>query len=308
MGGHSSTNMKKAFHLILFCLYHYITFGQLPTVSFENLQSHNLKGKVKLVKTCSFNANKLNDAIVKTTKGWQYTWEHDMELFFNTEGNLELKKALKNGTTSVSYAIKVDDKNRIVQINENDLTYNIKYDSLNRILAAKEINHYRQIETDFVFQYNTKNNLVNKEEYLSKQLISTETYTYDSLNNLIKIHYEKGPYIEIESFEYDNENQLVKYEWYDNEEGIAEITTYQYVNKQKTFEHWLDYEDGEPDGYIDYTYENGNIIETKEIDRNGEILVHEFNAYEYDSQGNWVKMIIDDDGNYFIVERTISYY
>ena len=112
----------------------------------------------------------------------------------------------------------------------------------------------------------------------------------------------------MEVFEYDSNNQLVKHEWSDNEEGMAEITTYQYVNKQKTFEHWLDYEEGEPDGYIDYTFENGNVIETKEIERDGEISGHEFKKYEYDSQGNWVKMTIDDDGKYYIVERTISYY
>lgn len=300
--------MKKGLLFFLWCLCQQIAFGQLPTVSFENLESHNLKGKVKLVKTCSFNANKVNGIFLKTTKGWQHTWEHDLELYFNTESNLELKKEMKNGTTSISYEIKIDDKNRIVQINENDLTYNIRYDSLNHIIAAKEINHYRNIETDFVFQYNTKNNLVNKEGYLSNQLISTETYTYDSLNNLIKIQYVKGPYIEMESFEYDSENQLVKYEWSDNEEGTAEITTYQYVNKQKTFEHWLDYEEGEPDGYIDYTFENGNVIETKEIERDGKISVHEFNTYEYDSQGNWIKMTIDANGKYFVVERTISYY
>jgi hypothetical protein len=179
---------------------------------------------------------------------------------------------------------------------------------LNNIHSAKEIIRDKHIESDFRFDYSDKNTLVKKEEYQSNQLISTETFTYDSLNNLIKIHYEKGAYSEMESFEYDSENLLVKYEWSDNEEGMVEITTYQYVNKQKSFEHWLDYEEGEPDGYIDYTFENGNVIETKEIERDGEISGHEFKKYEYDSQGNWVKMTIDDDGKYFIVERTISYY
>jgi len=285
-----------------------MAFGQIPTLSFENLESQNLKGKVKLVKTRSFNANKVNGAFVKTTKGWQYPWENEEEVYFNTQGYLELKKEMKNGTTSVSYSIKLDDKNRIVQIDESVLTYHFKYDSLNNIRSAKEIIRDKHIESDFRFDYSDKNTLVKKEEYQSNQLISTESFTYDSLNNLIKIHYVKGAYSEMESFEYDNENLLVKYEWSDNEEGMVEITTYQYVNKQKTFEHWLDYEEGEPDGYIDYTFENGNVIETKEIERDGEISGHEFKKYEYDSQGNWVKMTIDDDGKYFIVERTISYY
>jgi hypothetical protein len=285
-----------------------MAFGQIPTLSFENLESQNLKGKVKLVKTRSFNANKVNGAFVKTTKGWQYPWENEEEVYFNTQGYLELKKEMKNGTTSVSYSIKLDDKNRIVQIDESVLTYHFKYDSLNNIRSAKEIIRDKHIESDFRFDYSDKNTLVKKEEYQSNQLISTETFTYDSLNNLIKIHYVKGTYSEMETFEYDSNNLLVKHEWSDNEEGMVEITTYQYVNKQKTFEHWLDYEEGEPDGYIDYTFENGNVIETKEIERDGEISGHEFKKYEYDSQGNWVKMTIDDDGKYFIVERTISYY
>jgi hypothetical protein len=285
-----------------------MAFGQIPTLSFENLESQNLKGKVKLVKTRSFNANKVNGAFVKTTKGWQYPWENEEEVYFNTQGYLELKKEMKNGTTSVSYCIKLDDKNRIVQIDESVLTYHFKYDSLNNIRSAKEIIRDKHIESDFRFDYSDKNTLVKKEEYQSNQLISTETFTYDSLNNLVKIDYVKGTYSEMETFEYDSNNLLVKHEWSDNEEGMVEITTYQYVNKQKTFEHWLDYEEGEPDGYIDYTFENGNVIETKEIERNGEISGHEFKKYEYDSQGNWVKMTIDDDGKYFIVERTISYY
>lgn len=309
IAGHPTTNMKKAFHLFLICLCQQMAFGQIPTLSFENLESQSLKGKVKLVKTNSFNANKVNGAFVKTTKGWQYPWENEEEVYFNTQGYLELKKEMKNGTTSVTYSIKLDDKNRVVyDIQNENLEYYFTYDSLNNICSSKEIIRDKHIVSDFKYYYNAKNTLVKKEEYLSKQLISTETFTYDSLNNLVKIDYVKGAYSEMETFEYDGNNLLVKHEWSDNEEGIAEITTYQYVNKQKTFEHWMGYEEGEPDGYIDYTFENGNVIETKEIERDGEISGHEFKKYEYDSQGNWVKMTIDDDGKYFIVERTISYY
>jgi hypothetical protein len=301
--------MKKGLLFFLWCLCQQIAFGQIPTLSFENLESQNLKGKVKLVKINSFMAEKVNGAFVKSSKGWQYTWEHDKELYFNTQGYLELKKEMKNGTTSVTYSIKLDDKNRVVyDIQNENLEYYFTYDSLNNICSSKEIIRDKHIESDFKYYYNDKKTLVKKEEYLSNKLISTETFSYDTLNNLVKIHYVKGAYSEMESFEYDSENLLVKYECSDNEEGMVEITTYQYVNKQKTFEHWLDYEEGEPDGYIDYTFENGNVIETKEIERDGEISGHEFKKYEYDSQGNWVKMTIDANGKYFIVERTISYY
>jgi hypothetical protein len=301
--------MNKGPLLFLFSLCYLGAFGQIPTLSFDNLESWNLKGKVTKIHTTSFLAEKVNNKFVKTTKGWQYTWEHDEELYFNTFGFLELTKVIKNGTTYVTYSIKLDDKNRVVyDIKNENLEYYFTYDSLNNICSSKEIIRDKQLESDFRYYYNDKNTLVKKEEYLSNQLISIETFSYDSSNNLVKIEYIKGPYSEMEVFEYDSNNLLVKHEWSDNEEGMAEITTFQYVNKQKTLEHWLDYEEGEPDGTIDYTYENGNEIEVIEKDGDGVITGIERNSYEYDSTGNWIKMYIDDNGKYYIVERTINYY
>ena len=301
--------MNKGSLIFLFSLCYLGAFGQIPTLSFDNLESWNLKGKVKKIHTTSFLAKKVNNKFVKTTKGWQYSWEFDEELYFNTFGFLELTKVIKNGTTSITYSIKWDEKNRIVSdIQNGNLEYYFTYDSLNNICSSKEIIRDKQLESDFRYYYNDKNTLVKKEKYLSNQLISTETFSYDSSNNLVKIEYIKGPYSEMEVFEYDSNNLLVKHEWSDNEEGMAEITTFQYVNKQKTLEHWLDYEEGEPDGSIDYTYENGNEIEVIEKDGDGVITGIERNTYEYDSTGNWIKMFIDDDGKYYIVERTISYY
>ena len=71
--------MKKGFLLFLCSLCYFVTFGQIPTLSFDNLESCNLKGKVKKIHTTSFLAEKVNNKFVKTTKGWQYTWEHDEE-------------------------------------------------------------------------------------------------------------------------------------------------------------------------------------------------------------------------------------
>lgn len=303
------SSMKKEFLLFLCSLCYLGTFGQIPTISFDNLESWNLKGKVKKINATSFLAEKVNNKFVKTTKGWQYPWEYDEELYFNVQGYLEVKKDIKNGSPYVTYSIKLDDKNRVVyDIQNENHEYYFTYDSLNNICSSKEIIRDKHIESNFKYEYNDKNTLVKKEEYLSNQLISTETFSYDSSNNLIKIDYVKGAYAEMETFEYDSTNQLVKHEWSDNEEGMVEITTYQYVNKQKTLEHWLDYEEGEPDGTIDYTYENGNEIEVIEKDGDGEITGIQRNTYEYDSTGNWIKMYIDDDGKYYIVERIISYY
>lgn len=301
--------MKKEFLLFLCSLCYLGAFGQIPTISFDNVESWNLKGKVKKIHTTSFLAKKENNKFVKTTKGWQHSWEHDQEFHYNTLGFLELTKVIKNGVTSVSYSIKLDEKNRVVyDIKNENLEYYFTYDSLNNICSSKEILRAKQLETDFRYYYNDKNLIVKKEEYQSDQLVSRETFSYDSFNNLVKIEFIEGTYSEMESFEYDSTNLLVKHEWSDNEEGMIEITTYQYINRQKKSEHWLDYEEGEPDGTIDYTYENGNEIEVIEKDGDGVITGIQRNTYEYDSFGNWIKMYIDDDGKYYIVERTISYY
>jgi hypothetical protein len=303
------TSMKKGFLLFLCSLCYLDAFGQIPMLSFDNLESCNLKGKVKKIQTTSFLAEKVNNKFVKTTKGWQYSWEFDQEFYYNTLGFLELTKVIKNGTTSVTYSIKLDDKKRVVyDIQNENLEYYFTYDSLNNICSAKEIVRDKQLESDFRYYYNDKNSIIKKEEYQSDQLVSRETFSYDSSNNLVKIEYIEGTYSEMESFEYDSNNLLIKHEWSDNEEGMIEISSYQYVNKQKTLEHWLDYEEGEPDGSIDYTYENGNEIEVIEKDGDGVITGIERNSYEYDSTGNWIKMYIDDGEKYYIVERTISYY
>ncbi len=119
--------MKKGFLLFLLSLCYFGIFGQVPTLSFDKLESCNLKGKVKKINTTSFLAKKENNKFVKTTKGWQYSWEFDQEFHFNTFGFLELTKAIKNGTTSITYSIKLDDKNRVVyDIKNENLEYYFK--------------------------------------------------------------------------------------------------------------------------------------------------------------------------------------
>lgn len=312
--------MKRLKIILVLCLLQQITFGQTNVIEYEHLESLNLKGKVKAINEKSFKATKINSEIVKSGNGWQYDWQNDKEYFFDTFGNLISKKDVLNSKTRDNYSIKLDNKNRIIEINRIYKTTYYQYDSLNRILTSKEVHKQPEsisngntnpnagVVTNFKYYYDSKNLLIKKDEFKSNRKISVQTFQYDNFNNLISCEIKEGTYIETHKYQFDSNNLMIKYEWSDNEEGVAEITTFEYLNKVKVLEHWVHYEDGEPDGYIDDKFENGNIIETAEIDIEGTLISNETNDYEFDEKGNWIKMIIDNNGKYYIVERTIEYY
>jgi hypothetical protein len=300
--------MKKAFHLFLFCLCQQITFGQPPSSYIENLESNELKGKVRKVSTSSFKAKKVNGIIEKAGKGWQYTWENDEELIFDTLGLLRLRKVNKNGTFSNCYAIKLDANKRVVQLKDFNHTTYFTYDSFNHISSSRVVNEWGfQFESHKYF-YDKKNKLIKEEEFDSDELICIKLYSYDAFNKLIKTITLMENDADVETNAYDKQHQLIKTEWINSEDGKIESTTYQYANKLKTKEHNCDFEDGVVIASIYSFYKNGNEIKYTETDEDGEIIAIVHKQYEYDDQGNWIKMTIDDNGNYFIVERTISYF
>ena len=308
MRGHPTTNMKKAFHLFLICLCQQIAFGQLPSSSIENLESNELKGKVRKVTTSSFKGKKVNGIIEKAGKGWQYTWENDEELIFDTLGLLRHKKVNKNGTMNRCYAIKLDANKRVVQLKDfNHITY-FTYDSLNHISSSRVVNEWGFQFESHKYYYDKKNNLIKEEEFDSDELICIKLYSYDTFNKLIKTVTLMEDDADVETYAYDKQHQLIKTEWINSEDGKIESTTYQYANKLKTKEHNCDFEDGVVIASNYSFFKNGDQIKYTETDEDGEIIEIEHKQYEYDDHGNWIKMTIDDNGNYFIVERTISYF
>jgi hypothetical protein len=297
--------MKKAFHLFLICLCQQIAFGQLPSSSIENLESNELKGKVRKVTTSSFKGKKVNGIIEKAGKGWQYTWENDEELIFDTLGLLRLKKVNKNGTMNRCYAIKLDANKRVVQLRDYNHIIYFTYDSFNHISSSRVVNF--QFESH-KYYYDKKNNLIKEEEFDSDELICIKLYSYDTFNKLIKTVTLVENDADVETYFYDKHHQLIKTQWINREDGMIESTTYQYANKQKIKEHNCDFVDGVVIASNYSFFKNGDQIKYTEKDKDGEIIDIEQKQYVYDDQGNWIKMTIDDNGNYFIVERTISYF
>ncbi|WP_343604183.1 hypothetical protein [Fluviicola sp.] len=276
----------------------------------ENLQSAGLRGKVKKVKETSFTASKTANGVVKSVKGWQYDFEYDSESFFDTLGNMTLENKLNLDKKEVTYSIKYDKPGRISVINRRGISYHFTYDSLNRISSSDKTD--LRVKTaqpiHFSYSYNAENRLIRSEEFLGDASVSVETFQYNAAGKLIARELKHGTNKDTHLYTYNADQLLAKEEWSDNVEGILEITTYVYKNKEKVLEHWVDFEDGQPDGYIDDTFENGNIVLSAEVETDGTVSYPEQCTYELDSHGNWIKKIIQGEEGYFIVERVIEYY
>lgn len=302
--------MKQFLFLLILLLFGNKLCSQELILNAENLQSAGLRGNVKKVKETSFNAIKTAGGIIKSTKGWQYDFEYDSESFFDTLGNLTLENKLTPEKKEITYSIKYDRPGRISVVNRTAFSYRFTYDSLNRISSSDKTNRLSKTApiARFKYQYNAENRLIRAEEFIGDASVSVETFHYNAAGKLISRELKSGNHRETHLYTYNADQLLAKDEWNDNEEGILEITTYFYKNKEKTLEHWVDFEDGEPDGYIDDTYENGNIVLTAEIEADGTVSYPEQCTYEFDSHGNWIKKtIVTEEGN-FIVERVIEYY
>lgn len=302
--------MKNLFFPSLLILLCSKIYSQEIILNAENLQSTGLHGKVKSMKEVSFNAKKTANGVIKSTKGWQYDFEYDSESFFDTLGNLTLENNLSLGKKEATYSIQYDNSGRISAVNRLLFSHHFLYDSLNRINSSYKTDpRSKSLQTSyFTYDYNDKNQLIKAEEFIENASVGVETFQYDTSGNLISRELKKGTSVETHLYTYNTEQLLIKEVWKDNEEGTVETSTYSYKNKDKSLEHWVDYENGRPNGYIDDVFENGNILLTTEVEPDGTVALHEECTYEFDTHGNWTRKTIHTDGKYFIVERIIEYY
>jgi hypothetical protein len=294
--------------------------SQESIIEAENLNTLGLSGKVKTLTEASYKAKKTTAGIVKSTKGWQYEFENDSESHFDTLGNLILENKIEAGKKEAVYSIKYDSLHRIVLVSRFYFTHTFVYDSLNKITSSQKKN--RQPETGskasfaaktetgrrFLYYYNDQNLLIKTESFDDQSEAAIETFQYGPSGKLILNEWTKGNYTETHQYTYNEDWLLIKEELRDNVEGILETTNYSYKGKERILEHWVDYEKGKPDGYINETFEKGNPIKTVEVDSDGTIAATELCTYQFDSKGNWIKKTITSDEEYYIVERIIAYY
>ncbi|MDF3026733.1 MAG: hypothetical protein K0S23_1040 [Fluviicola sp.] len=305
--------MKNLFILFVLLFSFEQLYCQGSITETENLNTLGLSGKVKRLSETSYNAKKTTAGIVKSSKGWQYDFENDSESFFDTLGNLVLENKILPNRKETAYSIKYDSLNRIISVNRLVYTHRFVYDSLNRIVSSQKENNpigntsKTEAGTQFIYHYNAEN-FLSKIESFDQSGVAIETFQYNQSGKVISSEWTKGNHIETHQYTYNENQLLIRDEWKNNEEGILEVTTFTYKDKVKTLEHWVDYEDGKPDGSIDDIFEKGNIIKTVEVDPDGVIDVLELCTYQFDSKGNWIKKTINCNEKYHMVERIIEYY
>lgn len=159
------------------------------------------------------------------------------------------------------------------------------------------------------YKYNEKGKLVFEQRYVPQfEITTTEATSYNQLGKVSKLVFSNnGETVDEVRFEY-NPNHVVIRKRYDPKSKLKSVKTIQYDD----YEMLILAED------VKFTGEN-SFLDMKslfEYDERGNLTkttigkLVEIREYEYDQKGNWIKMIIYDQGKaslMSIVERDITY-
>lgn len=304
------------YFIVLGCLFiSVITYSQTPklegTTPFINIETRsamNLKGAVKSMAETSYKAAPSNGIFVKGVKGWQYSWDCDNNYQFDTNGNMLLQKKLKDGAYKTIRAQTFDSLGRLSKSVFFERKRVYTYDSIGQLKQVTEINTENNKTIDVVYFYS--NNLVSQIYFITdKTLYAIEAFQYDQNGNCTAAIYQTNDYKTIDYYTYNNSNQLIKYVGYeDDDPSEREEIYYTYEGTDLILEKNEAYSEDEKYNELIYKYKDGYEIEVIENDLESAEVKKETYTYEFDAQGNWIKKYINDNGKYFIVERTIVYF
>jgi hypothetical protein len=218
-----------------------------------------------------------------------------------------------------------------------------KYDKYSNLISAREYNLDKELLSFVRYEYDKDNNLimyeedayqhrfhyysygVNNELLVKKQMVINKTfgqeidtnwynsfYTYNDSLQLIKEERTNNdsPSYRID-FEYDNLGRVSLNKIY--EDGITLYSIRQNIYdengllvKKLSFSSEMVFQNE-----IKYTYdEHKNIVRQESLRPNGELIQGIDKKYDYDSQGNWIKLTESwsNTGETWVTYREIEYY
>lgn len=308
------------FTLLIFSNFHICIGQENQEEEIKNLTTLNLKGKVKTITEKSFNAKKDGINYIKTVEGWRSNWQNNNVQKFDGNGNLIDKTYFKNSKPIRNEYFKYENK-KITESNTLYANRFFSYDKFGKIksekfidkkpkkIATEKENIPVKKETHIEYFYSKNSKLVQKiESSLSGNQISVENFKYDQNNNLIYKELKYSNRKEWHDYYYNTDNLLYKIEWKDDKFGLLEVTIITFNNREKKSENWTNYFEGDKEGSIEYIYEKGNEIQTKEFDADGNLENTEKIIYIYDKFGNWINKTIILKSKAYIIERQIIYY
>ncbi|MFM6994547.1 MAG: hypothetical protein ACKOWO_05490 [Sediminibacterium sp.] len=282
--------------------------GTTPFINIETRSGMHLNGAVKSMSETSYKAALSNGKYVKGAKGWQYSWDCDNNYQFDTNGNLLLQKKLKDGAYKTIRAQTFDSLGRLIKSVFFERKSVYTYDSIGQLKQVTEINTENNKTIDVVYFYS--NNLVSQIHFITdKTLHAIEAFQYDQNGNCTAAIYQTNDYKTIDYYTYNSSNQLIKYVGYeDDDPSEREEIYYTYEGTVLIQENNVGYSEGEIYNELIYKYKDGFKVEVIETYLKTNEVIIETYTYEFDAQGNWIKKYINDNGKYYIVERTFVYY
>lgn len=272
----------------------FVTRLTLAQTGYE-VQYIDLKGKVKSVRENSFAAKGKNENVRKGKPKWEYSGQHDYFVEFDVHGQ-KIYKA-------------VYDKGAIIRT----LTYT--YDSLGYLTKETRRND-KGIATDSTLITNVLNGAgkpIKRISRFSDQPTIVEfLYTYDSIGNTHARYRRIAPDSTVlkESAEYDPKWRITKSWVYDLKGNIFSTVEYTYGESGKRTSETFRDKKGAIMIIYRWKYETNGILERREAcGPSGQNCEAWTFKYEFDSTGNWIKVIEYRNGKpVFIKERTITYW
>ena len=228
----------------------------------------------------------------------------------NKENMIDLKSYNSDGSLKYQDTYMYDYKGNMIEENQSfgrvKTTY--KYnDNGDKIEGECFSNGFMKFT--WKFYYDDKCNLI--EEYICIPFPKTDRkniYKYDSNGKMIEaIHYKYDGDLDFkETSKWCNKGNLIERN-INYSDGSSKKNTYKYDDKGRKIEE----NSFSTNGNIETRkfYDKGNEIESNHYNSDGSLDYKNTYKYDYDATGNWIKIIIFENGiAKIIVEREIEYY
>ena len=315
----------------------------LPAVS--GWEAMNLKGKIKAMCQCDFNATAHGDVISKldeTPVTMDSTWFDDKGnrvkedkfgakgqllseytcKFDSNENLLESKNTRKNKVEHKE-AYKYDDKGHVTEnilYKGGDSLYekdSYKYDDKGLVIE-KDVDEFFPVKktTKHFYELNANGDKVKENVFvIGKSVGILHSWKYDGNSNMVEQDdYSLDGRITAKILQkYDAQGNMTEYGTYNSDGSLSAKRTDTYNMKgYKTEEDWYR-GDGQKTRYYTYGYDDkGNQTQYKQYNvykDDTQMEVADTYLFEYDKKDNWVKKTdLKIDGTITVTEREIMYY
>ena len=239
----------------------------------------------------------------------------------NLNGNVESLKQIKYGVIEKFGEVYKDESNILTGFN---ISYISKF---NRKGYETESKMYSDVNAFYLiikYEYDNKNLRIERRDFSEYEDLPV-TEKSPLVHRIVYKYDEEGKLIQSEGFDEEGPQYFYKYKYFDNENKMEQMLylingkrisgeIYKYDNDGKVLEKSNYKTEGLLETKSSYKYnDNGNLIEElyENYIRHGDVKrkIQKFKYEKFDSENNWLKQIIFEDGKALeITERTIKYY